>query len=167
MEPQMTHSDGTLHELDEAACWDHLAAASVGRIAYVDVDGPVVIPLNYTVHEGAIWMRTAAYAALAVQLVEQRVAFEVDDADHDDRTGWSVLARGRAEHVLGTEHGTRPDWTGTTPWPSGTRAMVLRLEPTTLTGRSIRRPCASVSVGAGRGPGTVQRRVVDRTLSVP
>ena len=48
-----TGTDGRLQALDDAECWRHLASRTVGQVAYVDCGGPVVLPLNYTLHDGA------------------------------------------------------------------------------------------------------------------
>lgn len=152
--------DGLLHELSETGCWERLASGvAVGRVAYTDSDGPVVLPLNYRAEDGAVWLRTASYKQLGVHLSGQRVAFEVDHVDAHDHTGWSVLVRGTAEHVLHTRSTPTDERFDPTPWPDGVRSMVFRVVPTSITGRVLRQ--GDVTPSGGRGPGTVQRAVVD------
>lgn len=59
-----THVDGLLRALSQRECWDLLSSHHVGRISYVDGDGPIVLPLNYVAFEGGIWIRTASYDQL-------------------------------------------------------------------------------------------------------
>ena len=65
--PSQSHARRALHELEPEECWRRLASRTVGRMAYVDRDGPVIVPLNYRVVDGRIWVRTASYDQLAVQ----------------------------------------------------------------------------------------------------
>jgi len=150
-----SRQDGRLRELTEAECWQRLAERSVGRIAYVERGGPVVLPLNYVARDGRIWVQTASYNQLAIHLPGQQAAFEIDDVDDRTRTGWSVLVRGRAEHVTDTEHAVPPGSPALAPWPDGTRSMVFCLTPDEVTGRVLRQ--ADVTPGPDHRPGSTQR----------
>jgi hypothetical protein len=150
-----TGHDGRLQELDAAECWQHLTGRTVGQIAYVDRGGPVVLPLNYAVHDGAVWLRTASYNQLALHLPGQTVAFHVSHTDEHDHTGWSVLVRGRAEHVLPADPAAPRGDVAAMPWAGGTRSMVFRLTPSEVTGRVLRQ--GDVTPDVRHGPGTVQR----------
>ncbi len=149
-------ASGPLRELTTEECWAHLADRGVGRMAYVDRDGPVIVPLNYRVHGGQVWVRTASYDQLAIHLPHQQAAFEVDQVDEHARTGWSVLVRGRAEHVVAGPGASPSDWPDPEPWPDGLRPMTFVLFPSTITGRVLRQ--ADVSPAPGHGPGSIQRR---------
>lgn len=149
------HHDGLLRELSEVECWAHLRDRRVGRVAYVVDGGPVILPFNYLVQDGRLWLRTASYTELALHLPGRRAAFAVDHADERTRTGWSVLVRGRAEHVVG-DHPVVPDGAlDPAPWPEGPRRMVLCLTPDEVSGRALTR--SGVAPVAGHGPGTIQR----------
>ncbi|MCW2817074.1 MAG: Pyridoxamine 5-phosphate oxidase [Nocardioides sp.] len=158
-------TSGTLRELDEAQCWQYLAGRQVGQLAYVDRDGPIILPLNYVAHDGAVWLRTASYNHLAVHLPGQRVAFEVGLYDERDHSGWSVLLRGRAEHVLVRDLTAPPGWLDAAPWPDGTRSMVFRLTPSDVTGRLLRP--RDVVPDAAHRPGTVQRHATGQPSPAP
>lgn len=136
MTHQTTRVDGLLRTLSQRECWDLLASHHVGRISYVERGGPVVLPVNYAAFEKGIWIRTASYTQLAVHLPGQSVAFEIDHVDPRTRSGWSVLVRGRATHVLHAT-GAPSTWSTSNPWPAGPRAMTFRIEPRTITGRSL------------------------------
>lgn len=159
MDHQTTATDGRMRAMSQRECWDILATHDTGRISYVQGDGPIVLPMNYQAHDGAIWVRTASYTQLAVHLNHQPVAFEIDHADTATRSGWSVLVRGTATHVL---HGTDvpPGWHESHPWPDGPRAMTFRIEPRTVTGRALKQ--ADVRPADGAGPGSIQRSPASR-----
>lgn len=125
-------------ELDEAECRELLGTHGVGRIAVSDADGPVVVPVNYSVVDGAIVFRTAADTTPALA-AGNRVAFEVDRVDEAFSSGWSVLVRGGARSVTDPGDGRRLDREARSgPWAGGARDLWIRVEPETVTGRRIR-----------------------------
>ena len=155
-------SPDTLRELSDGECWQHLAEHTVGRLAYADRDGPMILPLSYAVQDGAIWFRTASYDQLAIHLPGTRAAFEVDHVDLRHHQGWSVVVRGCAEHVT-VDDATRPEqWPDPVPWPSGLRTMMFRLTATHVSGRVLRH----ADPAAAPGPGAVQRSGPTPTPSV-
>jgi uncharacterized protein len=89
-----------LEILDREECRDLLASVRLGRIGFCRGDGvPTVLPVNHVVDAWTVAFRATFGAKLSTALLERPVAFEVDGHDEATRTGWSVLARGRAEHV--------------------------------------------------------------------
>lgn len=152
-------SHATMRELSEDECWRHLDEHTVGRLAYADRDGPMILPLSYAAQDGAIWFRTASYDQLAVHLPGTRAAFEVDHVDLRHHQGWSVVVRGRAEHVT-VDDPTRPEeWPHPAPWPSGLRTMMFRLAATQVSGRVL----TETDPTSAPAPGAVQRSEPTRT----
>lgn len=126
---------GRLLELDEAECWDLLSAAEIGRIAWCERGGPVVLPVNIAVRDGEVWLRTKPQSSLASHVHDHQVAVEVDDVDPFNQAGWSVLVRGRGEMVA---YDLRPPgWEEPTPWAEGSRPLLVRVVPTSVTGRRL------------------------------
>lgn len=126
---------GHLRELDEAECWELVRSREVGRIAYVDDRGPIVVPITFVLDGEAVLFRVAPYTKLAQHLPGARAAFEVDDIDYFTRSGWSVVLRGTAEMV---EHDDLPaPEDRPTPWVEGQRTLHLRLTPDLVTGRRL------------------------------
>jgi Pyridoxamine 5'-phosphate oxidase/Response regulator receiver domain len=54
-----TMADRVIEELDENECLYLISPGGVGRIAYTGRFGPAVLPVNYTVRDGAVIFRTA------------------------------------------------------------------------------------------------------------
>ncbi|WP_161800985.1 pyridoxamine 5'-phosphate oxidase family protein [Kitasatospora griseola] len=126
-----------LAELSEEECWARLTPGGVGRVSVPTDDGPVVLPVNYRVHDGVVLYRTAGTGILASP-TGRRVAFEVDGFDTQRRSGWSVLVSGTAfvvddpdavEQMLSRAD---PD-----PWPAGERATWMGVAPSHVTGRVL------------------------------
>lgn len=131
----MTDEQAHAVELDPAECWELLASVPVGRVAWTTSAGPAVVPVNHVVDAQTVRFRTAAYAALAQKVDAERVAFEADAIDPASRTGWSVVARGRAEvRYDGGRDGAVPL---PEPWAAGSRHTVVVVHVDEITGRRL------------------------------
>ena len=60
----------------------------------------------------------------------------VDDFDDYTQTGWSVLVRGTATSV-GAQDDSRDDSLQPFSWAAGRRSKVVRVAPTSVTGRRL------------------------------
>jgi nitroimidazol reductase NimA-like FMN-containing flavoprotein (pyridoxamine 5'-phosphate oxidase superfamily) len=134
-----------LEELDEAECLRLITPGGIGRIAYSGRYGPTVLPVNYKVFEGTIVFRTAQDSPTDEDLrtgiahAEYKVAFEIDDIDGAAREGWSVLVQGPVHHVESDAERASVLEAGVETWPGGDRELFLRIVPSRITGRRIRR----------------------------
>jgi nitroimidazol reductase NimA-like FMN-containing flavoprotein (pyridoxamine 5'-phosphate oxidase superfamily) len=134
--------DRVIEELDEDTCLQLISRGGVGRIAYTSRFGPAVLPVNYTLHDGAIVFRTAEHGPLDEDLrtgidgAEYKVAFEIDDIDLARQLGWSVLIQGPAHHVTKAERDAALK-AGVNAWAPGERELFVRIVPSRITGRRI------------------------------
>ncbi|MDI6912151.1 pyridoxamine 5'-phosphate oxidase family protein [Nocardioides sp.] len=122
---------GQLVDLPVDECWQLLTTTPVGRIAWSTTSGPVVVPVNFVVDGRTIRIRTAAYSAMVQKADVERVAFQADHIDETSHSGWSVLARGRAE----VRYGEPADAAGPEPWPRGPRSATVVIDVDEVTGR--------------------------------
>ena len=118
-------------ELDEQQCWDLMSTTPVGRLAWHGPTGITVVPVNYSVDDGEVVVRTTAYSAAARECDDSVVSFQVDAIDLSSRSGWSVLIRGRAHQSV-----AGPD-DCVDVWPAGPRPYVLRIDVHEVTGRRL------------------------------
>jgi nitroimidazol reductase NimA-like FMN-containing flavoprotein (pyridoxamine 5'-phosphate oxidase superfamily) len=134
--------DRVIEELDEDACLQLISLGGIGRIAYNGRFGPAVLPVNYTLHDGAIVFRTAERGPLdedlrtGIEGAEYKVAFEIDDIDLAKGQGWSVLIQGPAHHVTAAERDAALK-AGVESWAPGDRELFVRIVPSRITGRRI------------------------------
>jgi len=134
-----------LEDLDEAECLRLITPGGIGRIAYSGRYGPTVFPVNYRLHAGTIVFRTAQDSPTDEDLrtgiadAEYKVAFEIDEIDLDAREGWSVLIQGPVHHVESESERAEVLQAGVETWPRGDRELFLRIVPSRITGRRIRR----------------------------
>ena len=134
-----------LERLDEAECLRLISPGGLGRLAYSGRFGLTVLPVNYKLHEATIVFRTAQDSPTDEDLrtgikdAEYSVAFEIDEIDLAAREGWSVLIQGSAHHVESAAERASVLEAGVEPWAGGTRELFVRITPTRVTGRRIRR----------------------------
>lgn len=76
-----------------------ISPGGVGRAVFVDVRGPVALPVDYAVLEGDIVFRTEPSTSIARGSEGHRIYFEVDPIDDVFEEGWSVLVSGAARRV--------------------------------------------------------------------
>ncbi len=67
----------------------------IGRVGIPTDQAPVVVPVNFSVRDGQVVIRTGP-GFLTTAGAGKLVAFEVDHVEAGDGTAWSVLVRGLA-----------------------------------------------------------------------
>ncbi len=128
-----------LQVLDDDTCWRLIESAPVGRIAFVQDDKPVVLPINYAVHDRSVVFRTAAGSKFDAAILRHPVAFEVDDWSAEHRSGWSVLVDGVAMEVTDEDMKQALDQLGLEPWADEVpRTNWVRIRTQAITGRMTR-----------------------------
>jgi nitroimidazol reductase NimA-like FMN-containing flavoprotein (pyridoxamine 5'-phosphate oxidase superfamily) len=127
-----------VEELSESKCRQLLGGGVFGRIGLCTTDGPVILPVNYSLVSESVVFRTAVDGVVAQHDWANPMAFQVDHVDYADQKGWSVLVVGKARpiedadelsHILRT-------WEPR-PWASGARPLHVRLGLGRLTGRRL------------------------------
>lgn len=133
-------SGAVLAGLSAAECWGLLGRRSVGRLGVVQGGYPVVVPVNYALHDDRVLVRTAAGATFAAAR-QHRVSFQVDGVDTPSRSGWSVLVQGFAVEVTPAERELYDELVeaAAEPWAPGARDRLLVVTPVSVTGRRIDR----------------------------
>jgi uncharacterized protein len=115
-----------------------LGESPIGRIGFVDGGTPVILPVNFTMDGTSIVFRSGAGSKLGSAMMERPVCFEVDSWDVVEHTGWSVLAKGMADHVLDETETERLDGLPVQPWSRpDLRTSWVRIRVDEMTGRRI------------------------------
>jgi nitroimidazol reductase NimA-like FMN-containing flavoprotein (pyridoxamine 5'-phosphate oxidase superfamily) len=133
----MDHRGVAVLTLEE--CLDRLRSTPVGRIAFVERGGPVILPVNHGIDGTDVVFRTTLGSKLQVAEDHGTVAFEVDGIDTRTHRGWSVLVKGVARPVYEADTIERYEalhvssWAGIDP----AEAVWIRLRPDEVTGRQI------------------------------
>ena len=83
--------------LDDDECWELLELAPMGRIALAAGGEIDIFPINFAVHDGALYFRTAPGTKLVELTVNPQVALEIDGWDAGE--AYSVVVKGEAERL--------------------------------------------------------------------
>ena len=127
-----------LEILTRTECDDLLAQGKIGRIGLQVAGETLVLPVLYCYLKGAVAFRTAPGEKLDSAWVKAPASFEIDEWDVAQRTGWSVLVKGRFEEVSDPEEVAALDRSGLESWtPEVSHTTWVRITPTTITGRRI------------------------------
>jgi hypothetical protein len=133
--------DIRLQTIDRYDAWRLLTEAAAGeaiaRIVWSSRGNPAIVPVNFTVADGALWFQVAVGSRLARECPGQRVLVEVDQVHAPSRTGWSIVVTGPATTMPAADD---PGLLGGLQvWPRGDRQELVRVEPDEVTGRRLRR----------------------------
>jgi uncharacterized protein len=106
-----------------------------GRVAVVDVRGPVVFPVYFVFDRHVVVFRTGEGTKLDVAARCSRIAFEIDGIDAAAHTGWSLVVRGEAVEVTDQQELARLHELPLIGWAPGARSRYVRILAARLTGR--------------------------------
>lgn len=134
-------NDGRLTHLDEQECWELLGIRSVGRVAFVDMDGAQqLLPVNLAVRDRKVFVRTSTDSVIGTLAQgHDRVALQTDHVQDLFQLAWSVTVTGSMGEVTDADlieelrEAGRP-----APWAPGPREVFLVLTPRTIAGRRVR-----------------------------
>ena len=146
-DPHLNHRDSPgdpgagsafgVEEIGTASCWTLIETHSLGRLAVQNADGrPDVFPLNYLVHDGNVFIRSAPGTKLRSIASHPDVALEIDGTDSGFH--WSVVLRGEAKR-MDTDSAIEASGIlaleSTSPTP---KRNYVRVTPESVTGRRFR-----------------------------
>ncbi|QSE84991.1 pyridoxamine 5'-phosphate oxidase family protein [Rhodococcus koreensis] len=122
-------------ELTAKESWELLSSGALGRLA-LSVSGRVdIFPVNYVVHEGKVYFRTAEGSKLIELTINRDVAFEVDEiAEH---SGWSVIVHGTARRLQKLSEVAAADELHLRSWLATPKFNYVEITPTEITGRRL------------------------------
>ena len=135
--PSDQNSPGSFAELSEAECQELLAQHTAGRVGFMAPEGPQILPVTYQYRNGSVIFRTSPVGALSGLVRRTSVAFEIDDIDEQNKSGWSVLVLGFAEAMAHNYLLTSAWETGPVPWADGVRNLFIEIKPRKISGRSV------------------------------
>lgn len=127
---------GVLEPVDAEECWSLIGDGGVGRVVLESSDGPVALPVRFSVAGRSVRFRTAAGGVITAGLAAGRATVEVDRVDEEMGEGWSVLLTGVAEvRAVAEVSGSPRDG----PAVEGHEEVVVELRPDAVSGRRVRR----------------------------
>jgi nitroimidazol reductase NimA-like FMN-containing flavoprotein (pyridoxamine 5'-phosphate oxidase superfamily) len=138
--PRALHADWhqQVEVLSRRQCQQYLEDGGVGRLVFLSAQGPVALPVNFRLIDGAIVFRVGSTGSLAVA-TRSSVSFEVDRIDEAMNEGWSVLVTGRARRMDDPAERERMGGHEVPAGAWGEQEMTIRIDPDAVSGRAIRR----------------------------
>ena len=127
----------TFEGISRSRCAELLQAQTIGRVAWQATTGPEILAVTYVWHDDCVIFRTSPYGPLSELSQPTNVAFEIDEFDQHRHQGWSVVVHGRAQGVAQSDEVVRLWTVSGVPWAPGVRNLIVRITPTTLSGRQV------------------------------
>jgi nitroimidazol reductase NimA-like FMN-containing flavoprotein (pyridoxamine 5'-phosphate oxidase superfamily) len=127
--------------LRTSECLSLLESRPIGRLGFVEAGQVSILPVRYMMDSGQVVFRSSVGAKLDAAVRWQSVAFEVDDWDPRDRTGWSVLIHGVANEVIDEARREALNARNLDEWVINDRPKAwIEIRPNEITGRRILPP---------------------------
>lgn len=128
-------------ELDRGEAMRLLASIDHGRVVFTRDALPAIRPVNHLVDAGQVIVRTRLTSAVSTTVRSHDghgivVAYEADDLDPQQRTGWSVAITGRATTITDPERVAHYEQ-ALQPWVNMAMDTVIAIDPEIVTGIRI------------------------------
>jgi nitroimidazol reductase NimA-like FMN-containing flavoprotein (pyridoxamine 5'-phosphate oxidase superfamily) len=130
----------SLRHLSREECLVLLARGRLGRVSVNIRALPAILPMNYSLMDGDIVVRTAPGTKLTAALVNGVVGFEVDRVDSDHTHGWSVLVFGHATEIRDRTTLDRVHALPLESWGCGDGDHFINIHTERVTGRAFGSP---------------------------
>jgi uncharacterized protein len=118
-------------------CRSLLRSEIVGRVVFTHKALPAALPVNYRVIREDVVFRTAEGGKLDAALDHTIVAFEVDNVDATNRTGWSVLVIGEGRVLTEPNELAEAEKANLQAWTPGPSPHFVAIRIDRITGRRI------------------------------
>lgn len=126
-----------LQVLSRQECLALLSTVEIGRIVFTSRALPAVQPVSFLLDGAEIVIKTSDGSRLAAATRQAVVAFQADEFDLRDRTGWSVTVVGRVRTVRDAAELARLDTLPLLSWTPRDRDHYVVVGVEQVTGRRI------------------------------
>ena len=129
-----------LHEHDMTECRRLLPTVAFGRIAFTEAAMPSIQPAAFAINGEDVVIPTGLGSKMAAGSRGAVVAFEVDDYDLVERTGWNVTVIGPSRLISVPTQVAALDALGVLPWAPAMTHCYIALRMAVVRGRRISPP---------------------------
>lgn len=126
-----------MEHLSPKECWALLAATPVGRLGVLVDSAPEIYTVNFAVDGESVVFRTDPGTKLRALERCPSVCFQADGLNLDDRSGWSVLLKGRATEMTSPSDLITASELHLPYWIAGEKSHWVRIVAIETTGRRI------------------------------
>ena len=133
----MSENTDVIQNLSDEESLELLATKTFGRLVVRRKDDMDLFPLNYLVHEGEIYFRTAEGSKLFSLTLNHDVLFEADNVDGDSQEAWSVVVKGTARTLSSNAEIEAADQLPLKPWLPTLKYNYVVVSPNEISGRKF------------------------------
>ena len=133
----MSENTDVIQNLSGEESLELLATKTFGRLVVRRNDDMDLFPLNYLVHEGEIYFRTAEGSKLFSLTLNNDVLFEADNVDADSQEAWSVVVKGTARTLSSNAEIEAADQLPLKPWLPTLKYNYVVVSPNEISGRKF------------------------------
>ncbi|MFD8879649.1 pyridoxamine 5'-phosphate oxidase family protein [Corynebacterium xerosis] len=133
----MSEIADVIQNLSDEESLELLATKTFGRLVVRRNDDMDLFPLNYLVHEGEIYFRTAEGSKLFSLTLNNDVLFEADNVDGDSQEAWSVVVKGTARTLTSNAEIEAADQLPLKPWLPTLKYNYVVVSPNEISGRKF------------------------------
>lgn len=133
----MSENTDVIQNLSDEESLELLATKTFGRLVVRRKDDMDLFPLNYLVHEGEIYFRTAEGSKLFSLTLNNDVLFEADNVDGDSQEAWSVVVKGTARTLSSNAEIEAADQLPLKPWLPTLKYNYVVVTPNDISGRKF------------------------------
>ncbi len=126
-----------LEVLARDQCLNLLATATIGRVGLTTGALPTILPVNFRLDDDRILIRSGEGAKMDAALQDAVVAFEVDDFDPIDHSGWSVVVTGVARAITDEDELQALDGIPIARWAPRGNGQVVSISTDMVSGRRL------------------------------
>ncbi|MBV7294859.1 pyridoxamine 5'-phosphate oxidase family protein [Corynebacterium sp. TAE3-ERU12] len=133
----MSETDDVITKLTDEESLELLSTQHFGRLVVRRADDMDIFPLNYVVHEGEIYFRTAEGSKLFSLTLNNDVLFEADNVDQGKSEAWSVVVKGEARVLQSNAEIEAADELELRPWLPTLKYNYVVVAPRDISGRKF------------------------------
>jgi len=127
--------------LTSEECRRLLSTVAVGRVGVTMGALPVVLPVQFALHDGDVVFQTVQGTSFHAASTDAVAAFEADSYASDGSSGWSVLVQGRSQTLTDAADldQLRPLFTDRWTTPPSHADRIIRIHTSLVRGRRYER----------------------------
>lgn len=126
-----------LEVLARDQCLNLLATVTIGRVGLTSGALPTILPVNFRLDDDRILIRSGEGAKMDAALTDTVVAFEVDDFDPMNHSGWSVVVTGVARAITDENELQTLDAVPIARWAPRGNGRVVSISTDMVSGRRL------------------------------
>lgn len=133
----MATNEEPITVLSDDESLERMASQTFGRLVVQLKDDVEIFPVNFAIHEGKFYFRTAEGTKLFGAARDADLILEADNVDHEAGEAWSVIVRGPSRILTKADEILEAEEYGVKPWTPTQKYNFVEITPRTISGREF------------------------------